>query len=573
VRDTNLLDCYRLLELQPGATAAEVREAYRVLSRVWHPDRFAGNPELLARATARQQELNDAYQRINQALQSGEAPDPDTRAAETPASQPSREQTEDQAADVAPSMGPDHARPWLHTRLRWLAASPGRIAAAAAVLALLALALTLILAGIIGGRDVLRTEDGAAVRGTALAAGGGHGCLAAGEHVACWGANDFGQAADAAEHAAGWPGPVWRQALPDSIASLAAGLVHSCAALRDGRVYCWGANFTGQLGDDRLQDRAQQAPIAFSATATAVASMGRHTCALTAGGSLFCWGDDTQGQLGLGRPTAECRLNQMRFLCAPRPERVGADGQWQAMAVGGGHTCAIDQDGQLHCWGSNRYGQLGAAAPETCRGIDGSSPCRRRPAPVAGLNDVAPDIRLVAAGASHTCVLEADGRAFCWGLNSLRQAGSDAGDVVERPTPMATSLRFTRLVAGAYHTCGITSAGGLHCWGSDVAGELRGRARERCGGGPCTARPVRLAASGTADAAAGFGITCVRRRDGLARCWGSGENRPARDGLAVVRRPASPGVIRRVAAGVRWRVAVVTGALRRNVVEPLVRVL
>jgi alpha-tubulin suppressor-like RCC1 family protein len=338
-------------------------------------------------------------------------------------------------------------------------------------------------------------------------------------------------------------------------------------------VYCWGANFTGQLGDDRLQDRPKHARVAFSGTATAVASMGRHTCALTGGGSLFSWGDDTQGQLGLGRPTAECRLDQMRFLCAPRPERVGADAQWHAMAVSGGHTCAIDRGDQLHCWGSNRYGQLGGEAPETCRGIDGSSPCRRRPAPVAGLSDVASDIRGVAAGASHTCVLDAEGRVFCWGLNTLRQNGTASGDVVDRPTPVETSLRFSRLVAGAYHTCGITSAGALHCWGSDVAGELHGRARERCGGGPCSARPVRLAASGTTDAAAGFGITCVRRRDGLTRCWGTGEDRAAGESVAAARRPASPCVIRRFAAGVRWRVVVVTGAFRRNVVDPLEQVL
>jgi len=571
VRDPNLLDCYRLLELQPGATAGEVREAYRVLSRVWHPDRFGGSPEMLARATARQQDLNDAYQRITQALQSGDAPT--SRPAEHPAPETSRNPVEAPVADVAPNRDPENARTGLATTLERLTASPARTAATAAGITLLALTLTLILAGILGDRDVLRTEDGSAVRGTALAVGGGHGCIAAGEHVACWGANDFGQAAGAPDQGAGWSGPVWRQALPDRIASLATGLVHSCAALRDGRVYCWGANFTGQLGDERLQDRAQHEPVAFGGPAIAIASIGRHTCALTDGGSLFCWGDDTQGQLGLGRPTAECHLDRIRFLCAPRPERVGFDAQWRAMAVGGGHTCAIDQGGQLHCWGSNRYGQLGAAAPETCSGTDGVSPCRRRPATVAALDDVVPSIRAVAAGASHSCVLDADGQAFCWGLNSLRQAGSDASDVVERPTPVGTSLRFSRLVAGAYHTCGITAAGELHCWGSDIAGELRGLARERCGDGPCTARPVRLASSGTTDAAAGFGITCVLRRDGLTRCWGTGDDRTALEGMTAARPPASPGVIRLITAGVRWRIAVVTGAMRRNVVDPIERVL
>jgi hypothetical protein len=134
-------------------------------------------------------------------------------------------------------------------------------------------------------------------------------------------------------------------------------------------------------------------------------------------------------------------------------------------------------------------------------------------------------------------------------------------------------LPFSRLVAGAYHTCGITAAGALRCWGSDVSGELRGRAGDRCIDGPCALRPVRLAASGVADVAAGFGLTCMRRRDGVMRCWGSGEGEVGAEGAVTRQRASSPGVIRRIAAGLRWRFAVITGPVRRNVLEPLERVL
>jgi hypothetical protein len=592
VRDDDLLHCYRLLELQPGATRAEVREAYRVLARVWHPDRFAGNPDLLQRATARQQELNDAYRRITKSLDAEQstprtAPVPPRREPGGPRGEPApprREPARPRAAHGPPPRhppeqqqaapghraghnaeshtrhddeptpdgrtasssspsshdAPSATRDWLRSRVRWLAESPLRVAAATAISATIILALALVVAGVVGGRDVLRTEDGATLRGSALAAGGGHGCVAAGARVACWGRNDFDQAGGSAGERPGWPGPVWRQALPDSVVALAAGLVHSCALLRDGRVHCWGGNFVGQLGDGAVHDRAAAAPVSLGGAVVALASLGRHTCVLTATGTAWCWGDDTQGQLGVGRPTAECGVDRMRFLCAPRPERVGAEGQWQALAVGGAHTCAIDRAGQLHCWGSNRYGQLGAAATETCRGIDGASPCRRRPAPVPALGDVAGGVRAVAAGASHTCVLDGAGRAWCWGLNTLGQAGTASGDVVDRPTPVDTELRFSRLVAGAYHTCGITAAGALHCWGSDAAGELRGRAGGRCIDGPCALRPVRLAGSGVADVAAGFGITCMRRRDGVMRCWGTGEEATGAEGAVARSRPAPP---------------------------------
>lgn len=588
VRDDDLLDAYRLLELEPGASRAEVREAYRDLARVWHPDRFASNPDLLARATARQQALNVAYQRIMAALGAGHAPG----APRTPTSHETWHGATAPGAstgNAGPERSPPPPRPGPAPatgtpdpraapdapgrRTQWLTASPARLAAAAAAAATLALGAILAIAGLVGGRDVLRTEDGTTLRATTLSAGGGHGCVAAGERVACWGANDFGQAAGRPDQAGAWPGPAWRGALPDSVRALAAGLVHTCALLRDGRVHCWGGNFVGQLGDGGLQDRADAAPVGLGEGVVSLESLGRHTCALTAAGSLYCWGDDTQGQLGVGRPAAECRLDRMRFLCAPQPERVGAAGQWQQLAVGGGHTCALDRDGQLQCWGSNRYGQLGAPAAETCRGIDGASPCRRRPAPVPGLGDVAGGVRGVAAGASHSCVLHGDGRASCWGLNTLGQAGAGSGDVVREPSPVATDLRFSRLVAGAYHTCGITAAGALHCWGSDVSGELRGRAPDRCRDGPCAARPVRLVAGGVADAVAGFGITCMRRRDGVVRCWGTGEDGTGAELASAARRPASPGVLRRLVAGVRWRVGVITGSWRRNVTEPMERVL
>ncbi len=63
--------CYRLLELEPGASEKEVRKAYRDLVRVWHPDRFTGDWELRRRAEERSKQLNVAYETLMQALREG----------------------------------------------------------------------------------------------------------------------------------------------------------------------------------------------------------------------------------------------------------------------------------------------------------------------------------------------------------------------------------------------------------------------------------------------------------------------------------------------------------------------
>ena len=55
---------YKILELEPGASLDEVKEAYRDLAFVWHPDRFAHNTRLQARATIRLKEINEAYRKL-----------------------------------------------------------------------------------------------------------------------------------------------------------------------------------------------------------------------------------------------------------------------------------------------------------------------------------------------------------------------------------------------------------------------------------------------------------------------------------------------------------------------------
>ena len=61
----DLRACYAVLELDEGASPETVDRAYRELSRVWHPDRFAGDsPSLQERARQKQQEVNAAYERL-----------------------------------------------------------------------------------------------------------------------------------------------------------------------------------------------------------------------------------------------------------------------------------------------------------------------------------------------------------------------------------------------------------------------------------------------------------------------------------------------------------------------------
>jgi hypothetical protein len=66
-----LEECYRLLDVDPTASDEAVRAAWLDLTKVWHPDRFANDPLLRARAQERLKSINKAYEMILSARSGG----------------------------------------------------------------------------------------------------------------------------------------------------------------------------------------------------------------------------------------------------------------------------------------------------------------------------------------------------------------------------------------------------------------------------------------------------------------------------------------------------------------------
>ncbi|MEZ4238198.1 MAG: hypothetical protein R3F59_19025 [Myxococcota bacterium] len=163
-----------------------------------------------------------------------------------------------------------------------------------------------------------------------------------------------------------------------------------------------------------------------------------HACAIDAGGHVQCWGNAAAGQLGRG--TFEGRLLDQDALVSVYRDGVSTDGQpalhavapvagaWRAVQVAAGvaHTCAIDEEGAVWCWGRGVEGQVGpdTDAPRLDRrGWRGDVPSPARvplPAPAAALF----------AGTRASCARGRDGVARCWGAGfaGIEEVGREVID-------------------------------------------------------------------------------------------------------------------------------------------------
>ena len=211
--------------------------------------------------------------------------------------------------------------------------------------------------------------------------------------------------------------------LPKSV-SVVAGEVHSCA-LAGGKVECWGANATGQLGRPGAGAAELNAQIVVTDPAlltpldgvSALASDGaKHTCALRANG-VVCWGKNDLGQLGVDPVGLPFR----GFAGLPITGTAGAGSIGVAERV----SCAVKSDATVVCWGADlaALGDGGTGSSFTPVAVKGPGG--------AGLLG---NVLSVAPGFRHACALKKDGTVWCWGRNDRGQLGD--GTKVDSPYPV-----------------------------------------------------------------------------------------------------------------------------------------
>ena len=184
---------------------------------------------------------------------------------------------------------------------------------------------------------------------------------------------------------------------------ISAGANHNLAIDRTGRVWSWGLNANGQLGDNSITSRLTPVSVAGAVkTFCQIAGGTSFTLAIDRFGRAWGWGNNDAGQLGdntiLSKRTPVSVLGAVKTFC-----KIGT-------SLSTSFTVAIDKNGRLWSWGLNQFGQLG----------DNTILSKRTPVSVVG---AVKTFCHILVGGSYVVAIDKNGRAWGWGTDSSGQLG------------------------------------------------------------------------------------------------------------------------------------------------------
>ena len=190
------------------------------------------------------------------------------------------------------------------------------------------------------------------------------------------------------------------------VSTLAAGMFHALALQEDGRVLAWGNGDYGQLGLGRPgnEDTPTEVEALSRAGVRTVAAGGWHSAAVTAGGVCYVWGRGEYGRLGLGDGDCADKQRPVELTLGSWGDvregggggRGGSVPRIVDAALGGTHSCLLDESGRVYSFGRNSLGRLGRVVSGKWSGDP--APVRFPPAPGGG----AWRVTSVCAGGRHT---------------------------------------------------------------------------------------------------------------------------------------------------------------------------
>jgi len=363
----------------------------------------------------------------------------------------------------------------------------------------------------------------------------------------CWGVNLYGQLGN--NSTISQRTPVSVLGTVKTFCQISAGGNHTMAIDKNGRAWAWGINTLGQLGDNTLTSRRTPVSVLGVVKTFCKISAGQdYTMAIDKNGKVWGWGNNTNGQLGNGITT----FTPMSV--------VGVVKTFCQINAGNNHTTAIDKNGRVWTWGNNQFGQLGdnstnqrltpvsvlGTVKTFCQinnsilisnqnytvaidkngrawgwGINnvgqlGNNSTTSRRTPVSVLGAIKTFCQ-ISAGNIHTVAIDKNGRAWGWGNNGAGRLGDNSTTQRNTPVSVAGAVKtFCQIIAGSAHTIAIDKNGRAWGWGANGSGQL--------GDNSITSQRTPVSVLGTVKTfcqiSAGQDYTMAIDKNGRAWGWG-----------------------------------------------------
>jgi YD repeat-containing protein len=163
-----------------------------------------------------------------------------------------------------------------------------------------------------------------------------------------WGANELGELGDGTF--TDRPAPVQASSVLSHVVQLSAGWKHAVALTDDGKVWTWGDNTNGEIGNGLTSTVGISVPFQVPGLSNVIGVSGgdRFTGILKADGTVWTWGWNGFGQLG-----------DATFTDRSSPVQVHGLGDVKIFAARDYHDLAVKGDGTVWAWGSGLNGELG----------------------------------------------------------------------------------------------------------------------------------------------------------------------------------------------------------------------
>lgn len=361
--------------------------------------------------------------------------------------------------------------------------------------------------------------------------------------VKCWGyggngslgygnSNNIGQTDSPSDHSI--------VPIGSSVIKIAVGENHSCAILSNNKLKCWGRNgykrsscgyfscstittYYGQLGLQKVFDVGltntpdQVEPITLNEDIVDISLGDAFTCATTATSKIICFGINIDGQLSLGSSTQ--LYGGYNPVSSIKPISIGSP--ISQLSSGRAHSCLLSSEGEMKCWGSNTYGQLGQGNVYNIGSF--SLPTDHEAIPI-GMN-----VKSIVAGYQGPCALNEFGEARCWGYATTGELGLatlGAVNIGDNETPSSipkinSGGVITQISKGWSHTCALFDNLKAKCWGRAYSGELGYGNKTTIGDDESPADVGFINPNEDfIDVSAGSSFTCAVNTFGQVKCWG-----------------------------------------------------